>query len=99
MAHEIDTTTGAAAVFVTGTPAWHRLGKVIENAATSTEAVKLAGLDWTVEQWPLAATDPTGDHTVHPRDHVANVRTDTHAVLGVVGRGYHVFQNAEAFDF
>ena len=30
---------------------------------------------------------------------MANVRTDTKAVLGVVGRRYRVFQNREAFDF
>jgi hypothetical protein len=30
---------------------------------------------------------------------VANVRTDTGAVLGVVSRDYRVFQNWEAFDF
>jgi phage/plasmid-like protein (TIGR03299 family) len=30
---------------------------------------------------------------------VANVRSDTGAVLGVVGAGYRVFQNREAFDF
>ena len=30
---------------------------------------------------------------------MANVRTDTRAVLGVVGRRYRVFQNREAFDF
>jgi phage/plasmid-like protein (TIGR03299 family) len=30
---------------------------------------------------------------------VANVRTDTKAVLGVVGKRYRVFQNREAFDF
>jgi serine/threonine protein kinase len=33
------------------------------------------------------------------RSTVANVRTDTKAVLGVVGRRYRVFQNHEAFDF
>ena len=50
MAHAIDQTTGRAAVFVTGEPAWHRLGVVIENATTSAEAIGLAGLDWHVEQ-------------------------------------------------
>ena len=30
---------------------------------------------------------------------MANIRTDTKAVLGVVGRRYRVFQNREAFDF
>ena len=53
MAHEIDQTTGRAAVFVTGEPAWHRLGTVIEQATTSAEAIGLAGLDWRVEQWPV----------------------------------------------
>ena len=32
MAHAIDQTTGKPAVFVTGKPAWHGLGKVIDKA-------------------------------------------------------------------
>jgi phage/plasmid-like protein (TIGR03299 family) len=99
MAHEIDTTTGTAAVFVTGEPAWHRLGKVIESAATSGEAIALAGLDWRVEQFPVRAFNPDSDEQFGCPDTVANVRTDTHSVLGVVSSGYHVFQNADAFDF
>jgi phage/plasmid-like protein (TIGR03299 family) len=100
VAHEIDQTTGRAAVFVTGEPAWHRLGTVIELATTSAEAIGLAGLDWRVEQWPVRAFDPdnSGVEAGIP-DTVANVRTDTKAVLGVVGRRYRVFQNHEAFDF
>src|SRR5437763_12630816 len=31
--------------------------------------------------------------------HVANVRSDTRAVLGVVGEGYEPLQNASAFAF
>jgi hypothetical protein len=70
MAHAIDQTTGRAAVFVVGEPAWHRLGVVIENATTSAEAIGLAGLDWRVEQWPVRAFDPDnhsnrGRHTGH----------------------------------
>jgi phage/plasmid-like protein (TIGR03299 family) len=100
MAHEIDQTTGTAAVFVTGEPAWHKLGTVIEQAATSAEAIGLAGLDWRVEQWPVRAFDPDNQSTeAGIPDVVANVRTDTKAVLGVVGRRYRVFQNREAFDF
>jgi phage/plasmid-like protein (TIGR03299 family) len=104
MAHEIDTTTGTAAVFVTGTPAWHKLGRVIAEAATSAEAIRLAGLDWAVEQWPLVAcgpateAEPAGRYLPCPGT-FANVRTDTHTVLGVVSRDYRVFQNASAFDF
>ena len=100
MAHAIDETTGQAAVFVTGEPAWHKLGRTIEKAASSAEAIGLAGLDWRVEQWPVRAFDP--DHPATEAampDTVANVRADTKAVLGVVGKRYRVFQNHEAFDF
>lgn len=99
MAHAIDMTTGKAAVFVTGEPAWHKLGKVIESAATSAEAIQLAGLDWQVEQWELAASDPVGVVHALVYDLRANVRTDTNAVLGVVGKDYRIFQNRNAFDF
>ena len=99
MSHEIDTSTGRPAVFVTGTPAWHRLGKTIEQAATSADAINLAGLNWHVGQWPINATDPTSWHTASAHDHVANVRTDTRSILGIVGKDYNVFQNVDAFDF
>jgi phage/plasmid-like protein (TIGR03299 family) len=103
MAHEIDRSTGRAAVFVTGEPAWHRLGTVISHAVDSAEAIQLAGLDWEVQPWPLLAYEP-GPATDERRTQkvagaVANVRTDTGAVLGVVSAGYRVFQNREAFDF
>jgi len=99
MPREIDTTTGQAAVFTTGTPPWHGLGTTIEQAATSAEAITLAGLDWEVEQWPLEAMDPQTWKSIKAPNHLANVRTDTRAVLGVVSPSYHVFQNREAFDF
>lgn len=97
MAHEIDQTTGRAAVMVVGQAPWHRLGVNVAAAQTSDDAIRLAGLDWTVEQWPLSATD--GEKRTACTEHVANVRTDTGAVLGVVGTGYTVFQNRDAFDF
>ena len=100
MSHEIDQTTGRAAAMYAGEGAWHGLGTVIESAATSADAIKLAGLDWTVEKWPLFARQPApGDvSTLAPRS-LANVRTDTNAILGIVGHQYRVFQNVEAFDF
>jgi phage/plasmid-like protein (TIGR03299 family) len=97
MAHEIDTTTGQAAVFVTGTPAWHGLGTVVSEAQTSSEAIKLARLDWTVEQLPIYTRHQGVERAVAER--VANVRSDSGAVLGVVSPGYKPFQNAAAFEF
>ena len=38
MAHELDVSTGRAAVMVAGTPAWHRLGTNVADAQTSAEA-------------------------------------------------------------
>ena len=70
-------------------PAWHKLGTVIEQAASSVETIGLAGLDWAVEQWPARAFDPN-----HPQQEatainvVANVRSDTRPVLGIVSRRY-----------
>ena len=91
--------SGRAAVFVTGEPAWHKLGTVIEQVMTSAEAIGLAGLDWRVEQWPVRAFDPDSHATEAAiSGTVANGRTDTRAVMGVVGRRYRVFQNHEGFD-
>jgi len=97
MSHEIDQSTGQAAVFVTGDPPWHGLGKVISHAATSQEALQLAGLDWNVEQWPLTAS--RGQHSQPAPHHVANVRSDTNKLLGVVSERYKIFQNREAIEF
>jgi phage/plasmid-like protein (TIGR03299 family) len=99
MAHEIDTTTGRAAVFTVGTPPLHGLGKTVEKAVDSHEAIGLAGLDWQVEQWPVAAVAPDGRATAPADRFVANVRSDTRSVLGVVSAKYRPFQNREAFAF
>ena len=63
--------------------------------------IAAAGLDWTVEQYPLEAIVEHESESVRvpvPR-HVANVRSDTGAVLGVVGAGYEPLQNRSAFAF
>jgi phage/plasmid-like protein (TIGR03299 family) len=59
------------------------------------------GLDWSVDQHPLEAVIGREYQTLRlliPR-HVANVRSDTRAVLGVVGEGYEPLQNRAAFAF
>lgn len=99
MAHEIDQSTGNAAIFTVGEPAWHKLGVTVEQAQNSAEAIKLAGLDWEIEQWPVRAFNPdTGEEAGCPGK-VANVRTDTKRTLAVVSPTYQVFQNRDSFDF
>lgn len=98
MSHEIDTTTGRAAMFSgSGITPWHSLGIVIAGTATSAEAINLAGLDWLVNQVPVGA-QVNGQWQVVP-DTRANVRSDTGAALAIVSDGYKVFQNADAFSF
>jgi phage/plasmid-like protein (TIGR03299 family) len=63
--------------------------------------ITAAGLDWRVEQHPLEAVVESDSESLRvpvPR-HVANVRSDTRAVLGVVGDGYEPLQNPAAFAF
>jgi phage/plasmid-like protein (TIGR03299 family) len=63
--------------------------------------IAAAGLDWAVEQHPLEAVVEREYQALRVRvpRHVANVRSDTRAVLGVVGEGYEPLQNASAFAF
>ena len=105
MAHEILEHDG---VVFHGKEAWHGLGKVVADAPTPTEALEIAGLNWTVDQPPLliergdrtlASTPENVWETTPIESHVANVRSDTQEVLGVVGSGWTPFQNAEMAEF
>ena len=71
---------------------WHGLGEVIEEAPTSGEAIRLAGLNWKVNQKPVIVDGETTDF-------IANVRSDNKRVLGIVTDRYSVVQNNEAFAF
>lgn len=94
MAHEIEATDG---LVLHGKRAWHGLGRVVEHAPTPADALKLAGLDWEVQQWLLSATD--GERRMAVEEHRLNVRSDTLAKLGIVGEGYKPLQNSELADF
>ena len=89
--------------------AWHGLGQIVDSYATSAEAIKFAGLDYTVEKRPLFTYD-TENHNANQEtdmsipeievpDFYATIRTDNEQVLGVVGREYEVIQNRDAFSF
>src|SRR5664279_4438949 len=58
------------------------------------EAIAHAGLGWRVDQLPLLADQ--GDRLAPITTHVANVRGDTRAPIGVVGAKYRPIQNREA---
>lgn len=74
---------------------WHGLGTMVEEAPTSADALRLAGLDWTVEPKQISIL---GDDS--PIDNaVANVRSCDGKVLGIVTDRYKAVQNVEAFAF
>ena len=73
---------------------WHGLGTPVEQAPTSSDAIKLAGLDWKVESKPIYAE---GD--IEIPGYRANTRDKDNKVLGVVSDRYQIVQNDEAFAF
>jgi phage/plasmid-like protein (TIGR03299 family) len=84
--------------FFVGTPAWHRLGRVVPNVESTEEGIKLAHLDWDVLERPVAFLDDTGEPSVIP-EHKALVRETDGRTLGIVGAKYTPLQNREAFKF
>lgn len=76
---------------------WHGLGVAVENAPTSAEAIKLAGLDWRVEPQPIYTN--YGEGKIEIPNYKANVRDVDQKVLGIVTDRYKIVQNSDAFDF
>lgn len=73
---------------------WHGLGTIVEEAPTSKDALRLAGLDWEVLQNPVFT-----ESGFEIPNYKANVRSSDNSVLGIVTDRYKVVQNHEAFAF
>ena len=73
---------------------WHGLGRIVMEAPTSKDALRLAGLDWNVVQEPIYTK-----FNEAVEGYKANVRDSDRKVLGVVSDRYKVVQNADAFSF
>ena len=73
---------------------WHGLGKIVMEAPTSKDALRLVGLDWNVVQEPIYT-----EFNEVVEGYKANVRDSDRKVLGVVSDRYKVVQNADAFSF
>lgn len=72
---------------------WAGLGKGIAGAATSKDAIRLAGLDWNV-----VPTDIEANGLKIP-GYKANIRDIDQKTLGIVTDRYKIVQNEEAFAF
>ena len=79
---------------------WHKLGVQFDQEFTSSEAIAAARLDYPVTKEQLYRLRPDlGPGFSEPTEAWATINGHTQNILGVVGDGYEVLQNQEAFDF
>lgn len=113
MAHNLNFNTATAqySFFSVKEKPWHGLGKIVQEYPNSREAIEFAGLNYCVDKYPLFAFTSDEAYTsvlfkgediyksVKIPSHFATIRTDTNAVLGIVGKDYEIVQNVDAFAF
>jgi phage/plasmid-like protein (TIGR03299 family) len=73
---------------------WNRVGTPLDHPATAAEAIRAAGLDWSVALEPVQ--DVRGSRIPGAR---TLIRTDRMEPLSVVGTGFRPIQNVDAFRF
>lgn len=81
-------------MFSTRVKPWHNLGTVVSEAPDSKTALRLAGLDWKVEQ-----KDVYTEEGFYIPGYKLNYRSSDFQQLGIVTDRYKVVQNQEAFQF
>lgn len=94
MAHNVETMFSAGRQ-----KPWHyaetsEVTKLIQEAPTSKDALRYAGLDWEVLQTPVYM-----ENGIVIPNYKANVRSVDNACLGIVSDRYQIVQNTEAFEF
>lgn len=87
-------TTVDSMMYVGRTTPWAGLGNCVSEAPTSSDAIRLAGLDWSVYQMDLKT-----DSGIVVPGFKANLRDSDDKVLGVVTNRYKIVQNEDAFAF
>lgn len=73
---------------------WHGLGTIIQEAPTSEDAIRIAGLDWKVMQDDVYMSN--GEKIP---GYKLNYRDKDGKPLGIVSPRYRIVQNADAFAF
>lgn len=115
MSHELDFTTGKAAIAYRGDVPWHGYGEVMDEDAGLDHWQKSAGLDWEVIRKPIFCsmyrdleeenTEEVGERAKNYLNYkkvprkVALLRSDTYDMLSVVSNRYKVVQPREVLEF
>lgn len=98
MAHEITSTDG---LVLNTNQAWHGLGTIVQGHLDPQEALKIAGLDWSVQLAESSKSLVTGpDGIIHEIPSKARplIRMDTLTELGVHRDRYAPIQNSDLFN-
>ena len=86
-------------MFYVGKTPWHGIGTPLNDPPTIEEALKLAGLNWTVVKKPTYYQKDDG--STIPTNHFVTVRNASsnngETLLGNVGSKYEVLQNIDSF--
>ena len=111
MAHNIhfNENTGKHSFFSVKQKAWHGLGQIVDGCQSSGDAIQFAGLDYQVVKTPLFTSQIHQtlqenvtifhDELTEVSGYFATCRADNGKPLGVVGPGYQIIQNRDAFTF
>jgi phage/plasmid-like protein (TIGR03299 family) len=99
MAHELEFVNGKAQMAYVGEKPWHNLGVEVPADLTPEQMLEAAGLNWTVDKFPVYTAMGTEVDDVIEIDRKALIRSFDHKVLDVVSDDWNPVQNAEAFDF
>jgi phage/plasmid-like protein (TIGR03299 family) len=86
-------------MFYAGEKPWHEQGTKVLSELTSAEAIRKAGLNWTVSTTPVLYGVPKSRVPKVMAEQFVTRRDDTGDGLGIVGNRYKVLQNKDAFSF
>ena len=96
MAHNIEFVDGKAQMAYNGQVPWHGLGTHVPSDLTPDQMLEAAGLNWSVDKYPLYAT-LNGKQIRTTAE--ALVRSSDDKILSIVTESWNPLQNSEAFEF
>jgi phage/plasmid-like protein (TIGR03299 family) len=107
MAHNLEFRNGSTSFFTVKELAWHKLGVVLDNCATSKEAIELARMNYEVKRGKVFVKFDdeaiTGIKGKEVPNSYAIYRNDTKDIFtsggNLVSAGYTIVQNKDAFTF
>jgi phage/plasmid-like protein (TIGR03299 family) len=96
--HEIDMTTGRAAIAYAGATPWHSLGSQVNPGSSVEEWRKAGGLDWDAVRTEVIFNGLNDEYAFWPDKHVL-YRSDTGRPLSVVSKDYQTVQPGQILGF